>query len=248
MSCTYDYFKYKIATNQHVDYYNCYVNNLKNLNCGSKLKDIKNPPTGSLVTGISFTDTFLTEFPVETTIKFQKLKFMEITRSGFGFFNADICSYSSDFDIIIVTSSAIGRSVKLDKCRSLRDLKIENSEISDISAANSIPSLLNLILKKNRIKSVDREFFSKFVNLRNVQLAGNKLTELKGDIFDKNKELEVVNLADNPIMVVDGVLFQTNPKLAHADVKKLICINKIVLTLSNIKNLGIEMSHVCQKK
>jgi len=246
--CRFGFNDYKIGGNKINSYYSCSVINLKNLNCESRLKDISDVPRGKSnngVNGLVFTDTYLNEFPMMLTEKFNNLKYLEIYKTGFGKFQEDICSYSQNFEIIMIQSSIISNYIKLDSCYLLKDLKIENSEIIEISTKNSIDSLVNLVLKKNKIEKIGRDFFGKFKNVKNVQMAGNKINKLDSDTFIDNNALEIVNFSDNPILTIDGDLFRNNLKLTYVDFRNLKCINQLEVSFGKIKELRSAIKESC---
>ncbi|XP_070495523.1 slit homolog 3 protein-like [Chironomus tepperi] len=207
-------------------FYTCGINEVRALDCNVKLKEIAGNSNGKEVTGISFMDSYFIDFPTELTQKFTNFKFFKVTKSGFGKFDENICKLSSDIEVLTVTSSIIGYTIRLDDCTALKTLQIETSGIKVITAANPIETLLNIALKGNKIEEITKDFFSKFQNLQTVQMSDNRITHLNGDIFDENSMLETVNLSKNPIMSINGEIFTQNSKLANVDFGQLKCISK----------------------
>jgi len=227
-------------------FYTCGVNDVRALDCGAKLKEISTNSNGKTVTGISFTDSQLIDFPFDLTKKFENFKYFKITKSVFGKFVENICELSSEIEVLSVTSSTIGESITLDNCKALKTLQIDASGIKSISSSNPIKSLSNIALKSNKIEEISMEFFSKFENLKSVQMSENKISFLNGNIFDGNKLLETVNLSKNPIKKINGEIFTQNTKLANVDFKQLECISKAEYNKNKIRDLRDEILSKCR--
>lgn len=218
--------KFEENSNRNDNFYTCSVNDVRAVDCNAKLKEISSSTNGKTVTGISISDSFFIDFPTDLAKKFKDFKFLKITKSIFGKFAENICELSNEIEVLSMTSSNVGDSIKLDQCKALKTLLIESSGIKSISAANPIKSLSSIVLKGNKIEEISKEFFDKFENLKSVQMPENKITSLSGNTFDGNKLLETVNLSKNPIKKINGEIFSQNSKLVSIDFNQLECIKK----------------------
>ncbi|KAL7015186.1 hypothetical protein ACKWTF_016329 [Chironomus riparius] len=219
------------------EYLTCGVVDVKAASRDTKVYDILENSSLNNVNGLDFIDSKFIDFPAELAKRFENFRFFKSSDSVFLNFNENICEYSNKIEEFLVTSSEIGWSIRLDNCKSLKSLQIENSGIREVSAKNSIFSLIKINLNGNKIKKISKEFFSKFENLKSIQLANNKIESIDGNVFDGNNALETINLSENPIRKINGQIFTNNRQLATVFMKNSGCINDDAIGRSKIEKI-----------
>lgn len=115
---------------------------------------------------------------LDTIRRFQNVKFLDISHSGFGSLNW--------FDL------------RLD---GLEKINASHNKITEISTGffNKMPNLIEVDLSHNAIEKIESNLFEGAPKLQQIHLAHNKIPSLEGDHFGKMKDLKFLDLSNNSL-------------------------------------------------
>ena len=101
----------------------------------------------------------------------------------------------------------------------LETLVLRNNRIESIDAGfffcRRFGKLIRLNLNGNRLESLSREMFAGLENLKELHAADNKISEIQEGAFDRFARLEMLSLGGNRLMRLSGESFSGLEKLKH---------------------------------
>ena len=127
----------------------------------------------------------------------------------------------------------------------VRDLRLINCGLADMSFLNRTPSLYGLtrlVLNANFITEIQASIFSNYTNLVELYLHSNKLVQLESEAFRGLNNLETLYLDSNPIQDISitafkGLKFLTRLYLEYNSFTSLS--SRMFEYLSNLKYMGL---------
>lgn len=141
----------------------------------------------------------------------------------------NIFSDLANLHTLVLASNNLTVLPNLSVLKSLKYFDVSKNQLKNLNTysgiENSLPvSIEKLYFDENKLKNIEKEAFSKFIDLKELSLKANEIDNIKENLFLNNKQLQYLDLSENIIK-----------SLPNSNFKQFVSMKNLILNLKNQK-------------